>query len=69
MLDPVVAMGQHRLQRVEQLHLGIDRKAQRFEVGERLAVTGQNRPALHLRQLIGPEQQPPLGGDRRIFLT
>ena len=61
-------------QRVELLigegaHVGTDGQPQFAQIGQRLAVAGKLRPALHDERLVGPQLERPRRGDGRVELA
>ena len=68
-LLPVLAVGEHVVERREHLHLGVHREPERAEERQRLGVRGERRHALDLTELVRPERQVAVGGDRRVLLA
>ena len=48
--------------------LRVHREPERIEELQRLGVTREGRPAVHVAELIGPPGEPARGGDRRVLL-
>ena len=69
MLLPVLAVGEHLVERREHLGLRVHRQAERGEVLERRGVRGERRCALDLAELVRPERQVAVRRDRRVLLA